>query len=138
MTASLPYDKDFDPPAPVVGIRVTNATDGSSVLIRALVDTGADSTVIPGHVAEELGLPIVEYARIEGVGSVREVSVHAALVQLGDVETKLSVAAFEEERVVGRDLLRHFVTRLDGPKGILSFETAKPSRAPRRATRTRR
>ena len=127
MSRSFAYDDRYDPPAPMVPLRVSNPTGVDGVLLTVLVDTGADATVIPESVAEQLGLPVVGYAEITGVGGAKqEIAMHAAVVHLAGVEIMLRVAAFEGERLVGRDLLGHLVARLDGPRRALSFELGSP------------
>jgi predicted aspartyl protease len=135
MSDRIAYDAIFEPPAPVLPLHVTNPRSRLSVLVTALVDTGADATVIPESIAEDLGLPIVDYVAISGVGGrEHEAAVHAALVRMGGTEIAVELVAFEDERVIGRDLLGRFVIRLDGPRRLLSFETmpAPTRRAGRR------
>ncbi|MBX3226110.1 MAG: retroviral-like aspartic protease family protein [Labilithrix sp.] len=103
--------------------------------MRALVDTGADATVIPEDVAEELELHVIEYASLEGVVGSHDVTVHGAIVHLAGVALPLGIVAHADECVVGRDLLTHFVTRLDGPRATVTFEV-RPQRG--RPPRTRR
>ena len=45
---NFPCSMDFTPPAPVVDIMLTTIATGAKVgPIKALVDTGADATVVP-------------------------------------------------------------------------------------------
>lgn len=139
MDRSFTYDDSYDPPAPIVPLYLSNASGSDGIIVPALVDTGADATVVSEEVAEQLALPVVGYAEISGVGgTAREVALHAALLRLGGAELMVKVAAFDDECIVGRDLLSRFVTRLDGPNKTLSFESAPAPRARPRARSRRR
>lgn len=50
VTIRYPYDARRDPPAPVVPIRVGFPGQRPEVLLLALVDTGADLSVVPSSV----------------------------------------------------------------------------------------
>ena len=63
------FDRSFDPPASVLPVRIAGVgEDDPAVLLRMLVDTGADCTLIPVRVARSLRLPIVDRIRVLGVG----------------------------------------------------------------------
>ena len=112
----LPYDGDFDPPAPVAELRIGAPGSEDRVLLRALVDTGADATVIPTAVVRRLALPLVDRVAVEGVGGRRlSVGVYAASARIAGLEYLVRVVALGHEALVGRDLLNRLVARLDGP-----------------------
>jgi predicted aspartyl protease len=114
------YDRAYDPPAPVVPIRVTAPGTERAALLPGLVDTGADCTVIPERVARDLGLPRIDRIEITGVtGSPRRVAVHAAHLQLMGIEIFFRVVALEGETILGRDLLSRVRIELDGPHGLV-------------------
>lgn len=116
MAARFPYDLAFDPPAPVVSLRIAAPAAEAGVLVAALVDTGADCTIIPPAVARRLRLPCVGRLRIAGLGGpVRSVPVFAAMIELPGRRWRARLAAFGGEVILGRDLLNDCVARLDGP-----------------------
>jgi predicted aspartyl protease len=43
---------------PAIDVYVLSSTAGGSVLLRAIIDTGADISVLDASVAEELGLEL--------------------------------------------------------------------------------
>lgn len=103
-------------------LRVGVPGSGDATLLHALVDTGADCTLVPFHVARALRLPVVDETSIEGIASeARRVMVHAARLEFAGVECLARVVAFGQEAILGRDLLNSTVTRLDGPRLSLSF-----------------
>ncbi|MFI5309576.1 MAG: aspartyl protease family protein [Polyangiales bacterium] len=81
-----------------------------------LVDTGADCTLIPLHVARSLGLRLVDRVQIQGVVAGRHpASVFAARVQIGRFAKLARLVAFGDEALLGRDLSNQLVLRVDGP-----------------------
>ncbi|MDK2384116.1 MAG: hypothetical protein QI199_04820, partial [Candidatus Korarchaeota archaeon] len=51
----VPYSKKYDPPAPVVEVRV-RSLGGKFVDLEALIDSGADITVFPRELLSDLEL----------------------------------------------------------------------------------
>lgn len=93
-----------------------------AALLAALVDTGADCTLVPHEVARALRLPAVDEIWIQGVsGEARRAIVYAARVEFARTACWARVVAFGREAILGRDLLNRTVTRLDGPRLSLSF-----------------
>jgi predicted aspartyl protease len=77
------YDHTFDPPAPVLPIRISAPGSDDSVLLWGLVDTGADLCVIPATVVAPAGLPAVSEVRVRGVGgAARPALLYAARLQI--------------------------------------------------------
>ncbi len=111
----------FLPPAPVVDLRVSN---GSSVeAVEALIDSGADATCIPEHVAERLELQPISVLLVGGAGARAEDRLvyraqslkleHVAVDNFAVIGMPIDYA------IVGRDLMNGFRLRLDGP--VLHF-----------------
>lgn len=128
-----------------LGLSVTRAVEG-----RAMVDTGASSTIILADVATLMRLPDggakvvqgfapVESWRMDGHHTIR--TVHASIGILG-IATKFALKAgtaslgdvFEDETqplarrviaIIGRDILDRLVMRYDGPTG--TFTLTKPA-----------
>lgn len=120
---SYSYDRGFEPPAPVVPVRVGSpAGDAAAVLLPALVDSGADLTVVPAAVIRQLGLSETDYVTVRVAGAAMgSASVHAARVELDGVTEVVEVLAVGEEALLGRNLLRAVVVSLDGPREELTL-----------------
>jgi predicted aspartyl protease len=116
MKQQQPYAVDYDPPAPVAMLRLGAPDSSATVLLRALIDTGADVTVVPAVVARKLRLPLVDHVTVRGVGGRPfRVGVHAASAEVAGLRCVARVVAFGREPILGRDLLNRLVVRLDGP-----------------------
>lgn len=123
MKATFRYDEALEPPGPAVPIRLTQpGATGHGVLLQALVDSGADCTLVPRAAARALRLPPIDEIWIEGVcGEPRRAIVHAADVEFAGFHRLARVAAFGDEGILGRDLLSRVVAKLDGPRLTLSL-----------------
>lgn len=99
------------------------------MLIPMLVDSGADCTLVPAATVRQLALPQIDRIGLTGVGGAQRLAtVHAAVVELGDLRVIARVVAFLDEAILGRDLLNQIVIVLDGP----GLEISVKSRARRR------
>lgn len=78
MTTSFPYSYDYQPPAPVVTLTVR--WRDQQLTLSALVDSGADATMLPAGVLQRIGAEYVEsllnqlIVTLDGIGGVVEVS----------------------------------------------------------------
>jgi len=125
------YSAAFRPPAPVLALRIGVPGREPTLALVALVDTGADLSVMPRSVVAALGLPQVSTTRIQGVTGVAESTpVHAATLEVAGTTALGEVVAWGDEAIVGRDVLSRFVLELDGPRATLTVRVLPP--APRR------
>jgi clan AA aspartic protease len=126
------FDDTFDPPAPVLPVRISGLDEHDpAAMLRMLVDTGADCTLIPEKIARSLRLPVVDKAEIQGVASKgQEANVHAARIRLGSLRVLARVVALGDECLLGRDILKRVVLNYDGPSEVLQV-TTRPKRARR-------
>jgi len=137
MSKRLTYDRRLDPPAPVAPLRIARPSGDEAVVLPALIDTGADCTLIPAVVARQIGLPVIDRVSVQGLGgTARQVPVYAATAAFGGIRVLARLAAYEDETVLGRDLLNRVVALLDGPALRLGFGRA--GRGRRRALGRRR
>lgn len=114
-------DAHYQPPAPVVTLtlRTINGPDPRTATVVAVIDTGADVTLLPRGAAEQLGLtPAAD-------GSVKLAWFDGSFHDADSVELE---AAFQGGRfrgryalvdqphgIVGRNILNHFRLLFDGP-----------------------
>jgi predicted aspartyl protease len=127
------YDRALEPPAPVLPLRVAAPEGDAAVLLAALVDTGADMTAVPARLARQLELPAVGAVAVRGADGRRShCTIYAAAVEVEGRRHVLEVLALGTEALVGRDLLRHWIVTLDGPRSELRLRPA-PTASPRAA-----
>ncbi|MBI3241192.1 MAG: clan AA aspartic protease [Chloroflexi bacterium] len=122
------YDSEqFDPPAPIAIVVIRNPETQSSALnVPMLIDTGADVTLIPRAVAEQLGLAtaddgLYELSSFNG-GLSSAVAVQAELQFLRRTFRGQFLLIDQPIGILGRNVLNTVRLVLDGPR--LSWDEA--------------
>ncbi len=121
-----PYDVAREPPAPVLPIRVGPPGEAPAIFLVALVDTGADVSVVPDELARRLGFPAVGEINVQGVdGVTRRATVYAAEIETDVVRQAVEVVGLEQEALIGRDLLNLWTVILHGPERAMEIRQGK-------------
>lgn len=118
------YDASFNPSAPVLPIEIAAPLSPSAHRVRALVDSGADISVVPRQLAERLQLRRVDVVPTQGFGgAIVECSVFSVSLALEMGQPRIIRAILWEEdyALLGRDILNHWKVTLDGPRSSLDF-----------------
>ncbi len=121
------YDTTYAPPAPVVEIEVNgyHPTLGTRTL-HAMLDTGADASMLPVDVLNSIGAMYKESAWMRGPTEGRQqVDLYLVSIQIGsDILRGLHVIAAPNsaEAIVGRDALNQLVVTLNGIVGVTELE----------------
>jgi len=124
MAFSQAYERrSYDPPMPVLDIGVRRP--GASVpaaTVEAVVDTGADGTLLPLDVLEQAGAIFVDRAYLRGITGQRQaVDLYLATIHLGRFRiTGVRAAALPpgEAAILGRDVLNQLDIALRGPASV--------------------
>ncbi len=112
-------------------VRVGRPRTEPSVALVALVDTGADLSVLPDGLARSLGLPSIARTTVVGVdGLPWSLSVYAVEMAIDGYRTILRVISFGSTPLIGRDLLNTLVVHLYGPDMLLEADFPPPLRPP--------
>ena len=118
LTLSYPYDKkNFNPPAPVLEVSLSIPNSQLIVKLPALLDSGADITVIPQAIPQQLQLKYVDEVLAIGYDGIQKktfvYSVQIILQGLGDfiIET---ITSDTEYVIIGRDILNKWSILLKG------------------------
>lgn len=117
--------KKFRPPAPAFYAKVSYA--GNLATVPALIDTGADFSVIPHKVAILLGLR--QFSEKEVIGSMggdpQTRPIFKADLTFLDFSISNQPLVSLERRIhmlIGRDILNQYKTVFDGPNLQFNFE----------------
>ena len=125
MSIDLRYDPAFNPPAPVVRLRVGALGAGAREELDALIDTGADVSVLPQPVVRRLALPLAGLVTARSLGPPRQVSLYTVVIGIiggPPEEPELAISWDQPFALLGRLLLNRVRIVLDGPGQRLSIE----------------
>lgn len=113
-----PYNTTYDPPVPVCDITLESA-EGARVTLAALIDTGADATLIPVPHLRAIGArQVFEMGLRSQWGERRMVYLYLVDVHVGGVTLPGVYVVGDEmgdEVILGRDVLNRLRITLDGP-----------------------
>jgi len=117
---NFPYSPNYFPPAPVIEITLITAAESLRVgPLPALVDTGADGTIIPINYLDEIQAPSTVEMFIRSQWRERyRVMLYLVDIQIGNLTLPgIEVVGDElsNELVLGRDVLNRLQVMLDGP-----------------------
>jgi predicted aspartyl protease len=54
--SEFPYDFTYDPALPVCEVVLSAESTGRRIKLKAIIDTGADGTIVPMRYLQEIGL----------------------------------------------------------------------------------
>jgi predicted aspartyl protease len=121
MTAlyTYPYNRSYQPAMPVVEIELgKGGRPEFGKTHEALVDSGADGTLVPVDILEEIGARSVGAARIRSVlGESQVADIYLVSLRIGShlLGAVRVVAGLEgEEIILGRNVLNQLVVTLNG------------------------
>ncbi len=113
------YDQTVEPPVPFLDILIGHPRlSESSRRVSARLDTGADLSAIPQVVADELELLATRTILAESYdGSRTNVRTYFVTLEIARARfRRLEVILIPEDyALLGRDILNHFYTYLNGP-----------------------
>jgi hypothetical protein len=122
------YSTDFDPPAPIVGFTVYCPVDhGRAASVRGELDSGADISVMPQRLADELHLMPRRVMIAQGYDGTQNrwatymVDLEVEGYPVDDVEV---IALPCQDAILGRDVLNRFIITLNGKE--LVFDVTDP------------
>ena len=122
------YDRSFTPPAPVTDVSISHpVADVTSGPLRGKLDSGADITVIPERLINQLGLSprASVWARsYDGAYSQRAVYYVLFSIEGHELPAVRCLGADRTDVLVGRNVLNRFVITLDGKRLRFSLRPA--------------
>ena len=118
MVYTFDYDRDFVPSMPVAEIRIGRPRTEPQMSLRAMLDSGADATIIPEIYLKQVGARQNAKVWMRGAAHQRRlVDLYTVSLQLGDFEGRrmLVIGGIDgTEIIVGRDVLNHLIVTLNG------------------------
>jgi predicted aspartyl protease len=120
------YSSNYFPAAPICEVYLGSGGQEPTVgPLIALIDTGADLTVVPLIYLQQVKAPRVSQGRVRSIGTAsRLVDIYAVSLKLNGFKLlALQVLAdsYESEIVLGRTVLNRFKLILDGPAAMTEF-----------------
>lgn len=114
MSISFSYDQDYRPPAPFVEATICAENQEA---VYALLDSGADATMIPESVLYNINALHLRSQTLRGVTG------HPVIVEMYLIEVRIgaysmpgiqAIASRNTDVIIGRDVLQHLIVTLDG------------------------
>ncbi len=121
-----PYGETYRPAMPVIGIAVDSYAGLPSQATSALVDSGADGTMIPIDLLEVTGALYEDTVNMRGVlGDSEAVDRYTVGIQIGPLTihgVRAVAIPAGEESIIGRDVLNSLAVTLNGPAYTTQIE----------------
>lgn len=117
---SVPFHHAVYPPAPALEIILTNPLSGRrSAYYHAILDTGADITVVPAKMLSQLSLSPMRRERVSGLwGGSSVVKLYVVDVEIAGqtfTGTEVVESPTEKQILIGRNLSNQLRLLIDGP-----------------------
>ncbi len=127
----FPYDTTYDPSLPVCDVVLTAVPTGRRVELTAVIDTGADGTIVPVHYLQEIGARrVFETGLRSQWGERRTVFLYLVDLQIGALTLPGAYVVGDElgkEIILGRNVLNRLCLLLDGPAALTQLLSASAS-----------
>ena len=112
--------------APFVDVFLMNLGPGPPLLVQAQLDTGADRTVIPQAVADQLQLRAdddIQYEAVDGsVGTLRTYRLILRVRTFRPIFLTVAASIHESHVLLGRDFSNKYRILLDGRARLLQID----------------
>ncbi len=120
---TFPYDQSYNPAAPICQISLSISSSGRRVNLIAMIDTGADASIVPIDSLRQIGARRVFEASLRSQwGERRRVYLYLVDLIVEDLTLPGVYVVGDElgnEVILGRDVLNRLRLLLDGPAQIM-------------------
>ncbi|MCA9919352.1 MAG: retroviral-like aspartic protease family protein [Anaerolineales bacterium] len=118
MQYSADYDSRFDPAMPMVELTISSSNPNTTIIRSALVDSGADATLISQADLQRLGADLIGWGRMVGVSGISQrVPIYAVQLSIGQIDLgTVRVLGYRttDNPIVGRNVLNQLIVTLNG------------------------
>lgn len=115
---TMKYSEIYNPPAPTANVKLRNLDTLKSTTTIMLLDTGADITLLPKSVCENIGIEIftTESLELEGFNQekIKAFYVRLDFIFLNKIFRGKFLVYEQNEGIIGRDVLNKFSLIFDG------------------------
>jgi len=119
------YDATYDPPIPVCNVTLIAPATNQRAELTAIVDTGADGTIIPiQHLQRIEARRAYEASMRSQWGERRSVFLYVVDLKIGELTLPGVYVVGDElgdETVLGRNVLNELRLLLDGPEELMTL-----------------
>lgn len=128
------YDTTYDPPIPVCDVTLTAPATDRHAELGAIVDTGADGTIVPIRYLRRIGARRAFEANLHSQwGERRTVFLYLVDLTIGELALPGVYVVGDElgdETVLGRNVLSRLRVLLDGPQAVMTLLDAGSASGP--------
>ena len=134
MNGSYAYSTDHFPPIPTLELRLRRPDDGElTESLAGLIDTGADITLVPQTLLEQIGASELDEVRLRSHWG-EYTTVITYLVDLTfSIGTLPGIEvvgdAYGDRVLLGRNVLNKLILLIDGPRQFTDLLTRRPGPA---------
>ncbi len=119
------YDSSFTPAMPVVSIKIGRSLTPPQLQLNALIDSGADSVIIPLVYLRQIRARKERTVWMRTVTGTRSVvDMYTISLQFGPFEFRNQLVAGglqPNEIIIGRDILNQFIVTLNGLASVVEI-----------------
>ncbi|CUS04532.2 protein of unknown function [Candidatus Promineifilum breve] len=119
------YDTSYNPSIPSVDLEIGPALGEMAMELKAVVDSGADASLVPIHYLQQLGARRSRKAWMRGTTGERVlVDLYAVAIRIGPYQQGLLDVVgttIDDEVIIGRDVLNHLTVTLNGPASVVEL-----------------
>lgn len=127
MVFTYDYNSTYIPSMPTVGIYIGRSGNRPTQELQALVDSGADATIVPLSILRQIGARRGDKVWMRGITRGRDmVHLYHISIQLADFQQNvLKVVGDPEydEVILGHDILNHLVVTLNGLASVVEISS---------------
>lgn len=125
MIYSFDYDTAYEPAMPLVEVNIRRIGQDINIQVPAIVDSGADGSLIPMQIIQQMDAVQSGWVRIKNLDSIsRRIPVYLLQISIGS----LNIGAIQlggdktiTQMILGRDVLNHYVVTLNGLANVVQI-----------------